>query len=76
MLVARSAESDTHPLFWGTAPSSPEDDNGGADEWDGSLLLSSDLAALDGPCGGAAVAFPLGAYYYCDDSLDVGAIQR
>lgn len=32
----------------------------GVDEWDGSLLLSSDLASLDGPCGGAAVAFPLG----------------
>ena len=31
---------------------------------------------MDGPCGGAAVAFPLGAYYYCDDSMDVGAIQR
>lgn len=22
------------------------------------------------------MAFPLGAYYYCDDSTDVGAIQR
>ena len=22
------------------------------------------------------MAFPLGAYYYCDDAMDVGAIQR
>lgn len=113
VLVARSAESDTHPLFWGTAshgapPSNnhnhhedtiptdnhdynendyaddggENDDDGSAttmttmNEWDGTMLLSSDLAALDGPCGGAAVAFPLGAFYYCDDSMDVGAIQR
>eukprot|EP00740_Mantoniella_antarctica_P004824 CAMPEP_0181358832 /NCGR_PEP_ID=MMETSP1106-20121128/5744_1 /TAXON_ID=81844 /ORGANISM="Mantoniella antarctica, Strain SL-175" /LENGTH=304 /DNA_ID=CAMNT_0023471867 /DNA_START=302 /DNA_END=1216 /DNA_ORIENTATION=- len=76
VLIARSAESDSHPLFWGTAPSNPEDDNGGADDWDDSLLLSSDLAALDGPCGGAATAFPRGAFYYCDNSVDVGAIQR
>ena len=106
MLVARSAESDTHPLFWGTASHGPppsnnhnhhedtittddydynenndaddggENDNDGSattlttmNEWDGSMLLSSDLAALDGPCGGAAVAFPLGAFYYCDDSM-------
>lgn len=53
-----------------------EDGNGGADDWDDSLLLSSDLAALDGPCGGAATAFPRGAFYYCDNSVDVGAIQR
>ena len=72
VLVARSAESDTHPLYWGTAPSSyfspaSEEEQGGTDadadadadaapapapaaaaaddEWDGSLLLSSDLAA-------------------------------
>lgn len=92
VLVARSAESDTHPLYWGTAPSSysspASEEQGGTDadadtapapdddEWDGSLLLSSDLAAIDGPCGGAAVAFPLGAFYYCDDAMDVGAIQR
>jgi len=24
VLIARSAESDSHPLFWGTAPSNPE----------------------------------------------------
>ena len=84
VLVARSANSDTHPLFWGTAPYSPPPEHNNAAglsstdtaEVDGSMLLSSDLAALDGPCGGAAVAFPLGAFYYCDDSMDVGAIQR
>ena len=76
VLIARSMESDTHPLFWGTAPSSPEEAMGDAQEWDGSLLLSSDLASLDAPCGGAAVGFPLGAYYYCDDAMDVGVIQR
>lgn len=45
LLVARSAESDTHPLFWGTAASAPELSDEGlfGDEWDGSLLLSSDL---------------------------------
>ena len=121
LLVGRSAESDTHPLFWGTAAQRPSgggsvdknDDNMSAEdgdvgphttphfsahprpvfvsetqtqpnfipqntayceltsvelnsvrrcgeEWDGTVLFSSDLAAIDGPCGGAAVAFPLG----------------
>ena len=77
VLAARSAESDTHPLFWGTAPRNPgEDASDPEGAWDGSMLLSSDLAALDGPCGGAAVAFPLAAFYYVDDSLDYGVIQR
>lgn len=45
VLVARSAESHNHPLYWGTAPSTPDSTDAGAfgDEWDGSLLLSSDL---------------------------------
>lgn len=82
VLVARSAESDTHPMFWGTAPSNGGEDgtstdaSHASDDWDGALLLSNDLAAIDVACGGAAAAFPLGAYYYRDASMDVGVIQR
>jgi hypothetical protein len=81
VLVARSAESDTHPMFWGTAPSNGGEDgtstdaSHASDDWDGALLLSNDLAAIDVACGGAAAAFPLGAYYYRDASMDVGVIQ-
>ena len=80
VLAARSAESEAHPLFWGTAPTNPGGNKAGeetdGEDWDGSMLLSNDLASVDGPCGGAAVAFPLGAFYYVDDSMDFGVIQR
>ena len=80
VLAARSAQSEAHPLFWGTAPTNPGGCRDGEEtddqDWDGSTLLSNDLAAVDGPCGGAAVAFPLGAFYYVDDSMDYGVIQR
>jgi hypothetical protein len=32
--------------------------------------------AIDAPCGGAAAAFPLGAFYYVDETMAYGAIQR
>mmetsp|Transcript_14032 Transcript_14032/g.33621 ORF Transcript_14032/g.33621 Transcript_14032/m.33621 type:complete len:367 (+) Transcript_14032:143-1243(+) len=86
VLICRSAESDTHPMFWGTAAARPtstsadENDDATAmddgEDFDGTVLLSSDLASIDGPCGGAAVPFPLGALYYCDNSMDYGLIQR
>ena len=80
VLAARSAQSEAHPLFWGTAPTNSGGCRDGEEtddqDWDGSTLLSNDLAAVDGPCGGAAVAFPLGAFYYVDDSMDYGVIQR
>ena len=80
VLAARSAQSEAHPLFWGTAPTNSGGCRDGEEtddqDWDGSTLLSNDLAAVDGPCGGAAVAFPLGAFYYVDDAMDYGVIQR
>ena len=45
-------------------------------EWDGSTLFASDPMAIDAPCGGAAAAFPLGAFYYVDETMAYGAIQR
>ena len=89
VLAARSAHSDTHPLFWGTAPRNPGETGGGVSrdapssgvaatelEWDGSTLFASDPAAIDAPCGGAAAAFPLGAFYYVDETMEYGVIQR
>jgi len=85
VLAARSAHSDTHPLFWGTAPRNPgetfsyEHSHASAPterEWDGSTLFASDPMAIDAPCGGAAAAFPLGAFYYVDETMAYGAIQR
>jgi hypothetical protein len=31
---------------------------------------------LNQPCGGAAASFPLGAFYYVDNQLEYGLIQR
>lgn len=87
VLAARSAHSDTHPLFWGTAPRNPgetfsyehsayERSAPTEREWDGSTLFASDPMAIDAPCGGAAAAFPLGAFYYVDETMAYGAIQR
>ena len=87
VLAARSAHSDTHPLFWGTAPRNPgetfsyersayEHSAPTEREWDGSTLFASDPMAIDAPCGGAAAAFPLGAFYYVDETMAYGAIQR
>ena len=71
ILIARSCESDTHPLFWGTAPGNPD-----GEDWDGSMLIAHTIESIDELCGGAAVAFPLGAFYYVDASMDYGVIQR
>ena len=71
ILIARSSESDTHPLFWGTAPGNPD-----GEDWDGSMLIAHTIESIDELCGGAAVAFPLGAFYYVDASMDYGVIQR
>ena len=91
VLAARSAHSDTHPLFWGTAPRNPGETGGAFSrdafsrgntatelegEWDGSTLFASDPAAIDASCGGAAAAFPLGAFYYVDETMEYGVIQR
>ena len=84
VLAARSAHSDTHPLFWGTAPRNPGETTSAYDsssapterEWDGSTLFASHPAAVDAPCGGAAAAFPLGAFYYVDETMEYGVIQR
>ncbi len=71
ILIARSSESDTHPLFWGTAPGNPD-----GEDWDGSMLIAHTIESIDELCGGAAVAFPLGAFYYVDANMDYGVIQR
>ena len=71
ILIARSSESDTHPLFWGTAPGNPD-----GEDWDGSMLIAHTIESIDELCGGAAVAIPLGAFYYVDASMDYGVIQR
>lgn len=71
IIIARSSESDTHPLFWGTAPGNPD-----GEDWDGSMLIAHTIESIDELCGGAAVAFPLGAFYYVDASMDYGVIQR
>lgn len=85
VLASRSKHSDTHPLFWGTAPRNPgESDTSDKEqqqpptesEWDGSTLFSSDPHSLNQPCGGAAASFPLGAFYYVDNQLEYGLIQR
>ena len=71
ILIARSSESDTHPLFWGTAPGNPD-----GEDWDGSMLIAHTIESIDELCGGGAVAFPLGAFYYVNASMDYGVIQR
>lgn len=83
VLAARSAHSDTHPLFWGTAPRNPGETDRASNletptesEWDGSTLFASHPAAIDSSCGGAAAAFPLGAFYYVDETMEYGVIQR
>lgn len=67
VLAARSSHGVDAKLFWGTSD-------------DDSLLLSSELGAVrpsvphSGP--NAAVPFPLGCYYYHDQTMEVGVIQR
>jgi len=90
VLASRSKHSDTHALFWGTAPRNPGESSETLDcnadpankvrevddAWDGSTLFALDPGSLNGPCGGAAAAFPLGAYYYVDETMRFGVIQR
>ena len=54
-----------------TAPGNPD-----GEDWDGAMLIAHTVESVDELCGGNAVAFPLGAFYYVDGSMDYGVIQR